>query len=262
MTREPIVAGVTSTDSDQFRLSGAWNFRDLGGLQTKDGRTVQPGIIFRSSQLAELDNDGQIALLQLGITDVFDFRGDTEISHGGRDNLPDGVRLHEAPFHERRIDDETAPHEAPRLDSPDGARDFLSRAYAEFPLLKGAHAAIADVLETVADTDSKVLIHCAAGKDRAGWVAATLLRAIGVAEDDIIADYLRSNDAIATLRSRMSAQYGQALDLSDEVLGVDEEYYRVAMQTVVDHYGTFEQYLGALGLESGAVSRLRGRLLD
>ena len=261
MSREPIVAGVTSTDADQFRLSGAWNFRDLAGLRTADGRTVRPGIVFRSSQLAELDDDGQAALLQLGITDVFDLRGDAEARHGGRDNLPDGVRLHVAPFHERRLDDATAPHET-RLDSPGGGREYLSRAYAEFPLLAGAHAAIADVFDTVADTDNRVLIHCAAGKDRAGWVAATLLRAIGVTEDDIVADYLRSNDAIGTLRSRMSAQYGQAVNLSDDLLGVDEEYYRVAMDAVEHHYGSFEDYLGALGLDSGAVGRLRGRLLD
>ena len=262
MSRQPIVAGVTTTDSDQFRLSGAWNFRDLAGLRTKDGRTVRPGIIFRSSQLAELDGDGQLALLELGVTDVFDLRGEAEIRHGGPDNLPAGVRLHAAPFHERRFDDETAPHEAPRLHSPADGKEFLARAYAEFPLLAGAHAAIADVIETVADTDNTVLIHCAAGKDRAGWVAATLLRALGVEEDDIVADYLRSNDAIDTLRSRMSAQYGQVVDLSDELLGVNEEYYRVAMQTVDDQYGSFEQYLDALGLDSGALGRLRGRLLD
>ncbi|WP_187344487.1 tyrosine-protein phosphatase, partial [Aldersonia kunmingensis] len=54
----------TSTH-DQFRLSGAWNFRDLGGLRTDDGASIAPGLVFRSSHLALLDVAGQRSLAEI-----------------------------------------------------------------------------------------------------------------------------------------------------------------------------------------------------
>lgn len=256
----PIVEGVTDAAQDQFFLSGTWNFRDLGGLQTDDGRTVRPGIVFRSAQLADLDSDGRQSLLTLGITDVFDLRSAAETVKAGADRLPEGVALHEVPYH--LDDDEAAPHEAPRLDSQDRAHDFLATAYEQFPTLPGAHLAIAHLLTTLANADSRALWHCAAGKDRAGWTAITLLHAIEVREEDIITDFLRSNDGIAPLRAMVSARYGEQANLSDQLLGVHEDYYRRAMKTVQDQYGGMPEYLDAIGIDSDVLRRLRDRLLD
>ncbi len=49
-----------------------------------------------------------------------------------------------------------------------------------------------------------VLTHCFAGKDRTGFVIATVLEMIGIDRDVIIADYLRSNDSVAQLRERIT----------------------------------------------------------
>ena len=49
-----------------------------------------------------------------------------------------------------------------------------------------------------------VLTHCFAGKDRTGFVIATVLETIGVDRDVIVADYLRSNDSVAQLRERIT----------------------------------------------------------
>ena len=43
--------------------------------------------------------------------------------------------------------------------------------------------------------DVPVLIHCAAGKDRAGVAVALLPHALGAGADDILAYYLRSSPA-------------------------------------------------------------------
>ena len=76
----------------------------------------------------------------------------------------------------------------------------LENAYTRFPVLEGGQIALAHAIRLVADTTGGVLIHCTAGKDRAGWITAALLRA-GVSDADVLADYLRSNEAIPPLRA-------------------------------------------------------------
>ncbi|KAA0022525.1 tyrosine-protein phosphatase [Antrihabitans cavernicola] len=244
---------------DQFYLSGAWNFRDVGGLRTADGGTVRAGVLYRSSQLAGLDDAGRQALTGLGVTDVYDLRGTGEVERAGSDALPAGVALHAAPFDPER--DDSAPHEAPQLDTPERVDDFMTGVYAQFADHNGAHKAIGDIARSIADSDGAVLVHCAAGKDRAGWVTATLLRAVGVTDDDIVADYLRSNDAVEPLRQMLSAKYGDHGTISDAMLGVTEHFYRAGMKTVDERYGGFDAYLAEIGIDSDTLSRLRRRLL-
>ncbi len=166
---------------DQFRLSGAWNFRDLGGLWTDEGRAIKPGVLFRSSELCALDDGGRRTLLDLGVTDVVDLRGAHEVAYNGPDALPEGVALHAVPVHDRGNDD-TAPHEQPQKLTPDIAEAALEYAYTRFPALEGGQIALAHAIRLVADSTGGVLIHCAAGKDRAGWITAALLRAAGVSD--------------------------------------------------------------------------------
>ena len=41
-----------SSASERWLLRGAPNARDLGGLPTMDGRTIRPGLLLRSGELA------------------------------------------------------------------------------------------------------------------------------------------------------------------------------------------------------------------
>ena len=245
---------------DQFHLSGAWNFRDLGGLRTEDGRTIKPGILFRSSELCLLDANGQRALLQLAVTDVIDLRSSDEVAYNRPDALPEGVLLHSAPVHEHKRD-ASAPHEQPRTLTPEIAEAALEHAYSRFPVLETGQKALAYTLELVASTSGGVLIHCAAGKDRAGWIVAALLRAVGVADTDILTDYLRSNEAIAPLREVVVARNGDLTLLSDKVLGVDEDFIRAAWRVVDQEFGSFDNYLDKIGIDADVVARLHSRLL-
>ncbi len=248
--------------SDPFHLSGAWNFRDLGGLRTEDGRTTKPGTVFRSSELCALDPAGRHTLLELGVTDVLDLRGAHEIAYNGADSLPDAVVLHPAPLADPPDPDgadRPAPHEQPPELTPDTAEAALEHAYTRFP--HAGRRALAQTIRVVADADGAVLIHCAAGKDRAGWITAALLRAAGVRPDDILADYLRSNDAVESLRAIVVARNGDLSRVSDKVLGVHEDFLRAAWRTIDHDYGGFGAYLDAIGVEAAVLARLRARLL-
>jgi len=268
------------------KLSGAWNFRDVA-----DGTAaLRPGRIYRSGELTHLDDDGRATLLRLGVTDVADLRARREVARRGPGLVPDGIEVHLLPFPDLGADDAGADGEAPhehafrRLLSGEGrgpdesvdeaANRYMLDEYRQFPMRRGAQRALHRVITLLA-TGRPVLTHCFAGKDRTGFVIATVLETIGVDRDAILADFLRSNDAAPQLRARVAELMEQRSDtpltpeavtvaearLSDAVLGVREEYLTVARQTIDQEFGSLDGYLRDAGITDADVDRLRAALL-
>ncbi len=260
---EPLVTG-SAFSPDQFALSGAWNFRDVGGASTSDGRLVRNGVLYRSSELSRLDDRGAAELTRLGIRRVFDLRGEAEIERSGPDRVPFGVDVHNMPFVNHK--GERAPHEVGAT-VEEAQKQYMIRAYTSFPSLEGARTAINGIASSLARGDGPALVHCAAGKDRAGWTIATILRAVGVTEEDILTDYLASNTAIEPLRAHVRAVWASdpdapAVEPSEAVLGVTEEYYRKGLDTVATMYGSFDDYLDALGVDGDVMNGLAAVMID
>ncbi|WP_406265341.1 tyrosine-protein phosphatase [Nocardia sp. NBC_00881] len=245
-----------SPPADQYFLSGTFNFRDTGGLRTVDGAKVRPGVLLRSAQLSGLDAAGHTALHDLSVSDVHDLRGQREIEHIGADRLPEDVRLTVTPFDSRMA--EAPPHEA----TAQTAFTYMLEVYRMFPALPEANAAILAIAESIVRGDGAVLVHCAAGKDRTGWAIATLLRAVGVTEADVLADFLLSNGAIPALRSLMTTKLLGGEEVSVDLLGVREEYLDTASGAMRDLHGNSDGYLAAVGLTPELRARLRARMLE
>ena len=146
--------------------------------------------------------------------------------------------------------------------------------YHQFPTRNGAQRALRRVV-TLLSAGRPVLTHCFAGKDRTGFVVATVLEAIGVDRDTVVADYLRSNDAVPDLRARILEMIRQRPDveltpevvtwtearLSEGVLGVRAEYLSAARQTIDEQFGSLTGYLRDAGITESDVDRLRTALL-
>ncbi|MEH6794554.1 MAG: tyrosine-protein phosphatase [Rhodococcus sp. (in: high G+C Gram-positive bacteria)] len=248
---------------DQFALDGAWNFRDLGGARTADGATIRPGLFYRASELSALTESGQRTVGDLGIRTVLDFRSGSEIDRSGADRVPAGVESISVPF--EIVRGVRAPHEAPLQDEQSQV-EYMMRAYASFSALDGASHAIKRVIDAVVERRGGVLVHCAAGKDRAGWTVATVLRAAGVSEDDIVADYLRSNDGIEPLLSHVRRTWVGATDEKVEpteaILGVRESYLEHGWASMESNHGSFDGYLTHLGIDTTLRRRLTAALVD
>ncbi|MCV7378185.1 phosphotyrosine protein phosphatase [Mycobacterium alsense] len=265
-------------------LPGAWNFRDVA-----DGATaLRPGRLFRSSELSRLDDDGRAVLRRLGITDVADLRAAREVARRGPGLVPDGVEIHLLPVPDlsEKEAEAAAPHEEAfqRLlrGESDGSEEsvhetavrFMTDEYRQFPTRNGAQRALRQVVTLLA-AGRPVLTHCFAGKDRTGFVVATVLEAVGIDRDAIVADFLRSNDAVPQLRSHIYEMIQQRGDteltpevvtftearLSDGVLGVRPEYLAAARQTIDDEFGSLRGYLGDAGIGEAELDRLRTELL-
>ncbi len=265
--------------SNGGELAGAWNFRDVA-----EETGIRPGRFFRSSELSGLDDDGRAALSSLGITDVADLRSVRELERRGAGQVPDGVAIHHLPFHELASSQTDAPHESAfekmvteRSDDDDvavAAARFMTDEYLRFPSLPGAKLAVHQVISMLAD-ERPVIAHCFAGKDRTGFTVALVLDAVGVRRAAIVADFLRSNDAVPQLqerildsiRNRASQEptdeiltFAEAR-LNEEVLGVREEYLDAAWRTIEADYGSPAGYLEAIGVTPDQVDRLRSNLL-
>jgi protein-tyrosine phosphatase len=262
-------------------LSGTWNFRDVSA--STDG-AVRAGRLFRSGELTGLDDTGVGQLQQLGVTDVADLRSPREIDRHGGDVVPDGVVVHLLPF----IDVAATPggdspheHAFQRLitDKPDdeslvdAGRRFMTEEYARFAKAPGARRAVHRLVELLGN-DGAVLTHCFAGKDRTGFTVAVVLEAAGIDRATVMADYLRSNAAAPTLREQVITMIRRRFDdkipadaidftkarLSDEVLGVREEYLETALRTIADEFGSVQGYLRVAGVTANDVDRLRTAL--
>jgi protein-tyrosine phosphatase len=257
-------------------LSGAWNARDVA--QTAG---LLSGRLFRSGELSRLDDDGRRTLTELGVTDVADLRSPIEVERRGAGAVPENVVVHNLPFPEVSHTHEAAPHEsswqkmlteAGDEDPSVAAARWMTGEYERFPTLPGARRAVHRII-TLLGADRPVLVHCFAGKDRTGFSVAVALEAAGVPHDAILADYLLSNAAIAPLRASiltsMRNRDGMTDEvvsfaesrLTEEVLGVREEYLAASRRVIDETYGDLAGFLAAAGVTSDDVARLRTRLL-
>ena len=130
----------------------------------------------------------------------------------GTGAVPAGVEVHHLHFHEVTAVDGAAPHEMAfqkmMTEKPEdedmavAARRFMTEEYQPVPTLGGAQRAVQQVISLLAD-ERPVITHCFAGKDRTGFTVATVLNAIGVDRDVVLADFLRSDEAVPRLREQI-----------------------------------------------------------
>ena len=243
------------------RLASADNFRDVAGAgagyPTQDGGRVRRGRFYRAGELQLTDTDAA-EVGRLGITHVHDLRTHEEV-----ERHPD-VPLPGASWH--HIDVLGIPlEEIATLPDREAAVAMMQRVYRGFVQHEPSRAALGTLLRRLAD-DGVHLVHCSAGKDRTGWVAALLLEIAGVERQVIEADYLLSNEYAAGSRAsalRLVAEHlGEHLTtVYEPVLLADRAYLHMAYDAVDTAYGSTDGYLSeGLGLDDQVRYRLRHRL--
>ncbi|WP_112471310.1 tyrosine-protein phosphatase [Streptomyces triticisoli] len=261
---------VPSTEPE---LAGVRNFRDVGGLPTVDGRRVRHGVLFRSGHLAHATGEDAAFLGSLGLHTIFDFRNAADKKLEGPDVELPGVRNVNLP-----LSDPADGAEFWKM-VRDGDLDQLRGILADG---KGAHRMIASyrmiikertgehsqVLHALADDSVPVLMHCAAGKDRAGLSVAVTLLALGVERDAIVADYLESNAKhrrykVYRSSTSPSAYSPEVMELLSPLFDARAEYLAAALETIEETWGGVDPYLErGLRLAPETQERLRARLLD
>lgn len=230
---------------------GAFNFRDLGGIATADGRRLRSRRVFRSNGLFDL-TDEECAGLQerCGLRTVIDLRGPVEAAGERAGPLAAcGVRTVRLPL----LDEERQ--------QPGVITDFLAR-YQGY--LAHAGASVVGALEIIADDGARpVLFHCTAGKDRTGVVAAVLLGCLGVPDETIVADYSATRADRARLVEFLRRRPGRAGLAGDSpVLDTDPAVMAAFLEFLRKEHGGADGWACAAGLDPAVLARLADALLE
>lgn len=236
----------TSSDARRLPLTGAVNFRDIGGIVTDDSSVVKRGLLYRSDHLSRLTIDDHQILQQLGFKTVCDLRSLRE-QHRSPDLLPeDGpIRLHSLPVESKEFDPATAFERLKKGDLSWLTMDFVIRLYRgyldDFGPVWGKIYTLAASAENL-----PMVFHCTGGKDRTGICAALLLHLLGVDKEKIYDDHLLSNTNNAKRLEPIYAKFAE--------LGVSAEqaapYLQAPLEPLTDmfeyllkNYGSVEDYL-------------------
>jgi len=241
---------VTTRDSDGPRVSGVSNFRDVGGLPA--GATVtRSGVLFRSGNLARLDDDGRAALHALGIRRIIDLRADEEIAY--------------APSRIDGLDVQTQ-----RVPLFTGS---VSSMFEEDLTLTEMYRRIVDdsasrVVEVIRGllVDQPVVVHCTVGKDRTGVTVAIALAAAGVDHEAIIADYARTEALLSESRNRhileyLRLQHPDAVNVRDLATRSPADVMRALLDGLTQRYGSAGEYLQAHGVSEDELRVLQRVML-
>lgn len=254
----------------QLPLSGMDNFRDLGGYRTTDGRRVRWGRIYRSGQLSELTDSDVDYLDDLGIRLVCDFRSAKE-----KEREPDRLPTQNPPtviepeimtpgVDPAELQARIMSGDVGDLDLPgflvEGNRNFVN----EF-----GHRYREMFDHLLEEGGLPAVVHCTAGKDRAGMASALILLSVGVPEETVMQDFLLTNHytrdkvqkslAIIWISSLFRTKPTDVKPL----MGVEERYLEAGFAAMREKNGSIDTYLReTLGLTDEKRERLRQRLLE
>lgn len=246
---------MTVTYERRITLEGSHNFRDLGGYPAANGRMIQWRKLFRSDGLNRLSTADVKIINELGLRTVFDLRSPVELETDGLSPIYDHGVLHlHTPFFPYRDQ-----HPADRRRLEGEFHDLYLR------MLETAQPAIREVFTRLAEDETyPAVYHCAAGKDRTGVLSALILRALGVDDETIIADYALSTEYITPfLEERFNS--GDLREryqhIKPEMLRAEPETMRRVLSMFDEQFGPGQAVVRELGVSDVQIETLRDKLL-
>ena len=204
-------------------------------------------MLFRSGNLAHLDPEGRSALADLGIRRVIDLRDDAEVRYAPSrlDGLE--IRTQRVPLFLGSV--------ASFFDE-DLTLDDMYRQ-----LVEDAASRVVEVVRGIL-ADQPVLVHCTVGKDRTGVTVAVALRAAGVDDEAVVADYARTEALLPDSRNRevvawLRRRHPEAVNARDLATRSPAPVMRATLARIDAAYGSPGDYLRAHGLADDELAELR-----
>lgn len=244
---------VEKENQDSSRYIGfkkTTNFRDIGGLQTADGKTIKSRKIYRSDNLSKLKNSEFLRFNSLEIENVIDLRTIAEAKEK-QDNLPNSIAYFLMPIVSDQGDlmgqmkEKVLRGEVSEEDSKELMKEFYSKAVTEnIPLLR-------EVILKIITSEKPILYHCSAGKDRTGIVTALLLSIANVDRNTIIDEYLlsnyyRSSKIKSTLKKAKLLKVIRPKINTNVILNfmsVDENYINAVFEIIDKKYNGMDSFI-------------------
>jgi protein tyrosine/serine phosphatase len=256
--------------SRHIDFEGIENFRDFGGYDTAHGRPLKRGVLYRSANHAYATEADLQRMAELELAAIIDLRRTDERAREPSRRWPGfGAAVVENDILSDHADWVTAMQGA-QVDADWFFQDGMAY-YRRAPFEPRHLDLFARYFNLLAEAKGPIVVHCAAGKDRTGLICALTHHLAGVGADDILADYLLTNDA-SRLARKMSflgpwLRDTVGKDVDEEALrvavSVHPQYLETAFSAIAERYGSLDGYLAdALGVDAGLRQRLLARLLS
>jgi protein-tyrosine phosphatase len=239
----------------RLAFEGCFNFRDLGGYETVDGRVVRPQRLYRADGPHALTDADVAQLGSLDLATILDLRTVEELERGRYiAHVSDVIE-----YHLPMLDVVPDTDDLPKWVDPAVVADRYRT------MLDAAAENVAEVLAVLSDPSAyPALFHCSAGKDRTGVIAAVLLGVLGVADDTIVADYALSATAMHRLVDYYKAAHPDSVELLERLapamVAAHPETMRALIAGVRRDFGSFDGYAESIGVGT-APKYLRAALL-
>lgn len=220
------------------------NIRDLGGLNTLDGRKVKKGLFFRSATLDYATIEDIDFLESLNIKTVFDFRDKSEIIVNNKINklnieyynypiLLDSARICKL-HNERTLKNALIPLE----------KQDMQIAYRNLPFGNESYYRLFNLIK---EGNVPILFHCSVGKDRTGVAAAIILLMLNVERKEIINDYLISRkfekEIMKFVTRNINILFRKKITkCMMPIFLADKSYIETAINEIFLRYNTVEDY--------------------
>lgn len=246
----------------KYDLTGFYNFREGGGMPADGGR-VRTERLLRSDFPSSLDDEDIEFLREVPVAVVVDLRTDQEIQASPEFFADAGLDVQREPILAGSI--QSMLTETPTVESM-----YLT-------MLQQAPTQIAAAVGKVASAvpDGAALVHCTAGKDRTGIVIALTQAVLGVSDDDIVANYVQTeqnlqgpwlNQKLAQIKPLLAkAPAGQSIDV-DKLIPIMSQSPAPAIEAVLaqvrKEYGSVDQFLLANGVTQDQLDALKAHLVE
>lgn len=246
------------------------NVRDLGGLETLDGRRISSGLLLRSANLGEATEADVKKLEEYGLAKVIDLRTVMERQEKP-DIIPETVTYLPNPIFDESmlgISHEKETHEKQKQMLIPAMEDLYRMIVTDEVCRRNLGKAAQSVMEHDF-AEGSVLWHCTEGKDRCGLLTVILLSALSVERGLIVEDYLLTNEVNAPKAEGYYQQMLAAGKAEAEAEAVKnaflakESYLNAAYAAIEEQYGDMDIYLReGLFLSAETISAFRQKVLQ
>jgi protein-tyrosine phosphatase len=226
------------------------NFRDVA---EHAAAPVRRGVLYRSDHLGALNDDDARAIVALGVKRVLDFRGVDE-------RTPYACRLPDVQVHSLAIEPTIVQVISQLLDAGHDLTEaetvsHMQDTYRGF--VRNSTHRFAEFFGHLLESNEPTVFHCTAGKDRTGFAAALVLSSLGASHDEVMRDYLLTNERLAPVAVTGST-WALPPQAAKVLYGVRPEFLQAAFDEIDSQWGGMQPYLRTgLGLGDAEMSRLR-----
>ena len=252
-------------------LEGVDNFRDFGDYATASGGRLRRRRLYRSATHGRATDADLARIAALDIAVIVDLRRATEQARDPS-RRPEGFcgTVITSPT-AVNVEDGWINHIQGSNLSADAFRDYMVTYYRDAPFDPRHIDLFARYFKALAETDGPVLIHCAAGKDRTGILAALTHHLVGVHPDDALADYLLTNDPdrierrLQVVTETIAGFAGKAPSEAAVrvAMAVEAHYLATAFGEIKNRFGGLDGYLDrALGVDAPQRRAIEARLIE